>query len=96
MRHTKTGPKPTSINVAIVDDDRNFVDALNRALQSAPDMQLTGALPNLFAAVWDFTPDLTRYLAALSGKVGTEQLSIYQKVFSCNTLISRKQWKKLP
>ncbi|QCP54805.1 response regulator transcription factor [Trinickia violacea] len=35
-------PEPRPIHVAIVEDDAGFADGLSRAVQGAPDMQLTG------------------------------------------------------
>ncbi|AMP40230.1 MULTISPECIES: response regulator transcription factor [Ralstonia solanacearum species complex] len=42
MCPSRTGPELPSIHVAIVEDDSGFLDALTQALESAPDMRLTG------------------------------------------------------
>ncbi|AXV84355.1 response regulator [Ralstonia solanacearum] len=42
MCPSSTGPELPSIHVAIVEDDSGFLDALTQALESAPDMRLTG------------------------------------------------------
>ena len=42
MQSVRTGPEPSPIHVAIVEDDPGFSEALSRAVQAAPDLRLAG------------------------------------------------------